>query len=80
MLFNRAAVYENQTVLISSCKQINSSAVLCYTFLEMRIMQVSSGAGQHSKQASKITSRPSCWLDGFTYNQLLCLPFTECLI
>lgn len=49
MLFNRAAVYENQTVLTSSCKQINPNAVLCYTFLVMRIMQVSSGAGQHSK-------------------------------
>lgn len=49
MLFNRAAVYENQTVLTSSCEQINPSVVLCYIFLVMRIMQVSSGAGQHSK-------------------------------
>lgn len=35
-------------VLISSCKQINPSAVLCY-ILVMRIMQTSSGAGQHNK-------------------------------
>lgn len=34
-------------VLTSSCKQINLSAVLCYTFLAMRVMQTSSGAGQH---------------------------------
>lgn len=35
-------------VLTSSCKQINLSAVLCYTFLAMRVMQTSSGAGQHN--------------------------------
>lgn len=51
MLFDRAAVCKKpNVVLISSCKQINPSAVLCYaTFLAMRVMQTSSGAGQHDK-------------------------------
>lgn len=50
---------KNQTVLISSCQQINLSAVLCYTFLAMKMQNL---LVQASTVSFKEISRP-CWLD-----------------